>query len=297
MAKVGFIGLGIMGRPMALNLLKHGVSLLVHDLVQDAVDAVVSQGATQATPAEIGRQCELIFTILPKGSIVQSVLFDQDGVASGIQSGSLVVDMSSVTPGESMTCAQRLEEMGVGFLDAPVSGGEPGAVSGTLSFMVGGSQENFDKAYPYFMDMGSSAVLVGKCGSGSITKLANQIIVNLGIAAVSEALVLATKAGVNPESVYTAIRGGLAGSNVLDAKAPMMYSRNFKPGGKISINFKDITNVMGTANEMGLSLPFTSQLFSVMQSLMDRGLENCDHSAIVQYFEDLDHVTVTNTLS
>lgn len=293
---VGFIGLGIMGRPMAANLLHNGISLLVHDLQQEAVDALTAQGAVQAPPAEIGQQCDLVFTILPRGDIVQDVLFGADGVAKGLHPGSLVVDMSSVTPIESRLCYDKLSAMGIGFLDAPVSGGEPGAIAGTLSFMIGGEQSNFDRAYPYLMHMGASAVLVGSSGSGSVTKLANQIIVNLGIAAVSEALVLAVKAGVDPQKVYEAIRGGLAGSAVLDAKAPMMYHRNFKPGGRISINHKDIKNVVATAEQLDIPLPLTNQLYSIMQALMDRGLAGCDHSAIVQYFEMRANVTVKSNL-
>lgn len=289
---IGFIGLGIMGRPMASSLLKKGVPLMVNDLVQEAVDEAVSLGAVFAAPRQIGESCDIIFTILPNGDIVQNVLFGEDGVASGLKNGALVVDMSSVTPVQSRSCAEKLKKLGVGFLDAPVSGGEPGAVNGTLAFMVGGGQMEFEKAKPYFEKMGSSAVLVGDIGSGSVTKLANQIIVNLGIAAVSEALVFATKAGADPEKVYRAIRGGLAGSAVLDAKAPMMYHRDFNPGGKISINHKDIKNVVATATALGLPLPLTSQLFEIMQSLMAHGMKDCDHSAIVRYFEEMANVTV-----
>lgn len=289
---IGFIGLGIMGKPMAKNLLQNGVSLMVNDLIQQAVDETVALGAAAATQAQIGQSCDLIFMILPNGDIVNHVLFGENGVAAGLKPGSLVVDMSSVTPVQSRQCAQRLAERDISFLDAPVSGGELGAVSGTLAFMAGGEQRDFDRTEPYFHIMGSSAVLIGSSGSGSVTKLANQIIVNLGIAAVSEALVLACKAGADPEKVYQAIRGGLAGSAVLDAKAPMMYNRNFKPGGKISINHKDIKNVMATASSMGVPLPLTSQLFEIMQALMVHGMEDQDHSSIVRYFEQLSEVTV-----
>lgn len=289
---VGFIGLGIMGKPMVKNLLRAGVEVMVNDLMQPAVEEVAALGAIPASQAEIGAACDVVFTILPNGAIVQNVLFSENGVAKNLRAGALVVDMSSVTPVESKACGERLAEQGVGFLDAPVSGGEPGAVNGTLAFMVGGEQADFDRAKPYFDIMGSSAVLIGKTGSGSVTKLANQIIVNLGIAAVSEAFVLASKAGADPEKVYQAIRGGLAGSAVLDAKAPMMFERNFNPGGKLSINHKDIKNVMATAHAMGVPLPFTSQLFEVMQALMVKGMCNQDHSALVQYFEALAQTTV-----
>lgn len=289
---VGFIGLGIMGKPMAKNLVKGGCSLLVNDLNGEAVKELTDMGAQAATLKEIGEKCSVIFTILPNGGIVQSVLFSADGVAEGIREGSVVVDMSSVTPTESKVCAEKLAPLGVDFLDAPVSGGEPKAIDGTLAFMVGGKQEAFDKMTPYFDIMGASALLVGATGSGSVTKLANQVIVNLNIAAVSEALVLATKAGADPELVYKAIRGGLAGSTVLDAKAPLMIDRNFVPGGKISINLKDIKNVMATAHDIDVPLPMSSQLLEIMQALKVDGHLEDDHGGIVQYFEKLAGVEV-----
>ena len=289
---IGFIGLGIMGKPMAANLLKKGCRLLVHDINPRAVAELRDLGAEAGTPAQIGAACPVVFTILPTGAIVQEVLFGPGGVASGLQPGSIVVDMSSVTPGDAQTCAQKLAAIPAGFLDAPVSGGEPKAIDGTLAFMVGGEQADFERVLPTFQKMGTSALLVGPCGSGCITKLANQIIVNLNITAVSEALVFAAKAGVDPEKVYQAIRGGLAGSAVLDAKAPMMIRRNFKPGGKLSINLKDIKNVMATAHALDVPLPFTSQLLEVMQALKVDGHLEDDHGGIVQYFEKLAQVKV-----
>lgn len=289
---IGFIGLGIMGTPMATNLCKANVGVMVYDLRQEAVDVLVEVGAVQGNPMEIAQSCDLIFTILPHGNIVDDILFGADGIAKLMRPDSLVVDMSSVTPTQSQSFSARLAAYGIRFLDAPVSGGEPGAINATLTFMVGGGQEDFHTAYPYFKIMGSSAVLVGPAGSGSIAKLANQIIVNLNIAAVSEAMVFAAKAGVDPAVVYQAIRGGLAGSAVLDAKAPMMCRRDFTPGGKISINHKDICNVTATAFDLDLNLPFTNALHGVLQSLMDGGMHNYDHSAIVQYFEHLNQVLV-----
>lgn len=292
MKKAGFIGIGIMGKPMALNLLNAGVPLVVYDLNEEAVKEAAAAGAEYACPKDMGDLCDIIFTILPNGDIVQEVLFGEQGAAQGLKEGSLVVDMSSVTPVQSRTWGKRLKERGCGFIDSPVSGGEPGAVNGTLAFMAGGEEEDFKKALPYFEIMGSSALLIGPNGSGAVTKLANQIIVNLNIAAVSEALVLAAKAGADPQLVYEAIRGGLAGSAVLDAKAPMMISRNFRPGGKISINHKDIKNVLATAHEIDVPLPFTAQLYEVMQALKVGGHMGDDHSGIVQYFEQLAGVTV-----
>ena len=292
MERIGFIGLGIMGKPMAKQLLAAGCEMLAFDIDNAALADVVAAGATASTPSEIGRKCKYIFTILPNGDIVKNVLFAKDGVCEGLQSGSIVVDMSSVTPTESIYCAQELQKKQILFIDAPVSGGEPKAIDGTLAFMAGGERQAFEQILPYFDIMGSSAMLVGKNGSGSTTKLANQIIVNMTIAAVSEAFVLAAKAGVDLQKVYEAIRGGLAGSAVLDAKAPMMIARDFKPGGKISINHKDIKNVMNTAHDMDVPLPLTAQLYEVMQYLKVHGHMDDDHSGIVQYFEMLADVTV-----
>lgn len=292
MSKIGFIGLGIMGKPMAKNLLKAGVELLVCDLNEEAVKEVTMAGAEAGSYAQIGEQCEIIFLILPNGDISKSVLFDENGVASALTPGKIVCDMSSVTPVESKECFERLMEQGVGFVDAPVSGGEPGAVGGTLAFMAGGRQEDFDALTPYFEIMGSSAVRIGDSGSGSVTKLANQIIVNNTIAIVSEAFVLATKAGADPVKVYEAIRGGLAGSAVLDAKVPMMVERNFVPGGKISINHKDIKNVVNTAHALDVPIPYSAQLYEILQTLKVHGHMNDDHAGIVQYFEALADVQV-----
>lgn len=292
MKKIGFIGLGIMGGPMARNLLKGGVDLTVCDLNGALVAEFVAAGAKKGTAAEIGASCEVVFTILPNGGIVQDTLFGKDGVASSIKAGAIVCDCSSVTPQDSQFCYEKLKEMGVAFVDAPVSGGEPKAIDGTLAFMAGGSQESFDVLKPYFDLMGASALLVGGSGSGSVTKLANQIMVNLNIAAMGEAFVLAAKAGVDPWKVYQAVRGGLAGSVVLDAKLPKVVSRDFKPGGTITVNHKDIKNVLATAHAIDVPLPLTSQLFEIMQAMKVAGRMGDDHSGLVQYFEKLAGVEV-----
>lgn len=291
---IGFIGLGIMGKPMALNLLKNNVEVMVNDLNEEALKEVSLSGGKPASQKEIGQNCDIIMTILPNGKIVQSVLFGENGVGQ-LKPGTVVLDMSSVTPVESKYCAEKLADQGVEFMDAPVSGGEPGAVNGTLAFMAGGKKEVFDKLTPYFNIMGSSAVLIGPVGSGSVTKLTNQVIVNMTIASVSEAFVLAQKAGADPRKVYEAIRGGLAGSAVLDAKIPMILERNFKPGGKISINHKDIKNVLATAHEIDVPMPLTAQLFEIMQCLKVGGHMNDDHGGIIQYFEQLAGVQVKGT--
>lgn len=290
--KVGFIGLGIMGRPMAKNLLEAGVDLMVADLNKEAVADVVAAGAVEASYAEIGEKCERIIIMVPSGAITKSILFDEGGVASTVKAGAVICDMSSVTPVESKECYKALKEKEVGFVDAPVSGGEPGAVAGTLAIMAGGDEKDFNEMKEYFDILGSSALLIGESGSGSVTKLANQVIVNNTIAVVSEAFVLATKAGADPQKVYEAIRGGLAGSAVLDAKIPMIVERNFKPGGPIRINHKDIKNVVNTAHSIDVPIPYTAQLYEILQTLKIHGHMNDDHGGIVQYFEKLADVEV-----
>ena len=292
MKKIGFIGLGIMGFPMAKNLCQAGFQVIAADISEAACKRAADCGIEIGNYQMIGEQCDIIVTILPNGKIVKQVLFGEDGIITSVRKGSLVIDMSSVTPVESRECYQGLKKHGIGFLDAPVSGGEPGAINGTLAFMVGGDQEEYERALPIFQVLGSSSLLIGESGSGSITKLANQIIVNLNIAAVSEALVFAVKAGVDPEKVYEAIRGGLAGSAVLDAKAPMIINRNFTPGGKIAINRKDINNVLETAHMLDIPTPLSANLFEIMQNLKVSGQMEEDHSSIVKYFERLAGVEV-----
>ena len=291
MEKIGFLGLGIMGRPMAKNLLKQGCELYVSKDSR-AAEELVTLGAHRCMTYEIGNICDIVFLSLPKGDICRDVLFGEQGISLSMKKGALVVDTSSITPVEAKEFAAQLLDLGIGYMDCPVSGGEPGAINATLSFMAGGRKKDFERAYPYFMMMGNSAVLIGDVGGGSICKLANQIIVNMTIAAVSEAMVFSQKAGADPEKVYRAIRGGLAGSAVLESKAPMMYARNFKPGGKISINHKDINNVLVTAHSIDAPVPLSAQLFEIMQALKVDGHMNDDHSGIVQYFEKLAKVEV-----
>lgn len=292
MEKIGFIGLGIMGGPMAGNLLKAGCQVYAYDLSRAAVERVRSKGAIPAQLQEMAACCSAFVISLPNGQVEEEVLFGEEGLAQFLEPESLVIDTSSITPDQAKSFGSRLSETNVFFLDAPVSGGEPGAIQGTLSFMVGGKEAAFFRAQPLFKIMGSSAVLMGNVGAGSVTKLANQVIVNLTIAAVSEAMVLACKAGVDPEKVYQAIRGGLAGSTVLENKAPMMFSRNFKPGGKLSINRKDIGNVISAAHSLDVPVPLSAQLFEIMQVLKVQGCMDDDHSAIVKYFEHLAGVKV-----
>jgi 2-hydroxy-3-oxopropionate reductase len=292
---VGLIGLGIMGKPMARNLLKAGHKLIVYDIVPQAVDEIMSEGAEGGRSAkEVAEKCELVITMVPNSPHVKAAIFGPNGVAEGIKPGSLVVDMSSIDPGVSREVGAGLKEKGVRFLDAPVSGGEPKAIDGTLAIMVGGDQKDFDEAKPYFDAMGS-AVLCGDIGAGQVTKLANQIVVALNIAAVGEALVLAAKSGVDPDLVYKAIRSGLAGSTVMDAKAPMMMDRNFKPGFRISLHIKDLQNALSAGENTGTPLPLTAMAMQMMQAIKIDGHLEADHSALVHYFEKLANVEVHRT--
>jgi 2-hydroxy-3-oxopropionate reductase len=293
MSGIGFIGLGIMGKPMSKNLLKAGYNLVVLDLIQSSVDELVSQGAEKAaTPAEVAAKCEVIITMLPNSPEVKEVVLGKKGLIGGLRTGSVLIDMSSISPIVSRELSQKLEEKGVEMLDAPVSGGEPKAIEGTLSVMVGGKKEVFERCYPILKAMASSVVHTGSIGAGNVTKLANQIIVALNIAAMSEALVLAAKAGVEPELVYKAIRGGLAGSTVLDAKAPLVMDRKFDPGFRINLHIKDLGNVLDTSHEIGVPLPLTSAVMEIMQALRVDGLGNKDHGSIIQYYEKLAKIEV-----
>lgn len=293
MLKVGFIGLGIMGNPMCMNLLKAGIDLTVYDINTAAVEKLKKEGAKTALSAkEIAEKNNVIITMVPNAPIVTSLLSDENGILNGLKENSIVIDMSSVSPVDSKKFAQMVEEKNCKFLDSPVSGGEPGAINATLAFMIGGEEAVVEKVRPVLNAMGTSITVVGPNGSGSVAKLANQIMVNLNIAAVSEALVLATKAGADPQKVYEAVRGGLAGSTILDAKAPMMIARNFKPGGTLAINLKDITNVMATADALDVPLILTAQLKEIMHSLKSSGHIMDDHSGIVQFYENIAGVTV-----
>lgn len=286
--KIGFIGLGIMGKPMSKNLLKAGYSLVVYDVVAKSVEELAAAGAAAGnSAADVAKQCSIIITMLPNSPHVLEAVLGKNGVLEGAKPGTILIDMSSIAPLVSKEISEKLEEKGIVLLDAPVSGGEPKAVNATLSIMVGGPEDAFEKVRDILLAMGSSAVLVGETGSGNVTKLANQIIVALNIAAMSEAMVLASKAGVDPEKVYKAIRGGLAGSTVLDAKAPMVLERNFKPGFRIELHIKDLMNALDTAHEIGVPLPLTSQMLEIMQSLKVDGKAGEDHSAVVKYYERL----------
>ncbi len=291
--KIGLIGLGIMGKPMAKNILKGGYTdLLVSDLNTASVEEVVAAGATAATNEEIGKTCDVVLTMLPNSPHVKAVMLGENGVASYMQPGKVFIDMSSINPVASKEIAAVLAEKNVEMLDAPVSGGEPKAIDGTLSFMVGGKKEIFDEFKPLLDTMGASVVLCGDVGAGNTTKLANQIVVACNIQAVAEAFTLAQKAGVDPELVYQAIRGGLAGSTVMDAKGPMMIAGDDKPGFKIDLHIKDLNNALDCAHSVGAPLPMTASVQEILQWLHNNGCGQNDHSAIAKYYEKLTGIKI-----
>lgn len=291
--KIGFIGLGVMGKPMAKNLIKAGFKLKVFDLKADVVAEVAALGAEKGTsPAQVARDCDIIITMLPNSPQVIQVLTGEDGVLQTVRPGSIIIDMSSISPVVAKKMYNAAAEKEVEMLDAPVSGGEPKAIDGTMSIMVGGKPEVFESVKDILLSMGGSTVLMGEIGSGNITKLANQIMVALHLSAVSEAMVFAKKAGVDPERVYRAIRGGLAGSTVLDAKMPLILDRNFKPGGPIWMHTKDLLNVRDTALEIDAPIPLTTQILEAMKAVKADGHQNDDHCGVIQYWEKLANVTV-----
>ena len=285
--KIGLIGLGIMGKPMAKNLLKAGYDLTVSDLLQASVDEVVACGAKSASSAEIGETCDLVLTMVPNSPQVKAVMLGDDGVAAHMKPGSIFVDMSSINPVASKEIAAVLAEKGIEMLDAPVSGGEPKAIDGTLSFMVGGKKEAFDKVKPVLEAMGASVVLCGGVGAGNTTKLANQMIVACNIQVLSEALTLAKMAGVDPNLVFQAIKGGLAGSTVMNAKAPMVIEGNDKPGFKIDLHIKDLNNALDCAHTVGAPVPMTAAVQEIFQWLHSKGCGQDDHSSIIKYYKML----------
>jgi 2-hydroxy-3-oxopropionate reductase len=293
MKKIGFIGLGVMGKPMAKNLLKAGYSLTVYDIVPEKIKEVVEAGANAGNSSkEVAEKNEIIITMLPNSPEVKDAVLGTNGVLEGAKAGTILIDMSSIAPLASQEVAEKAQEKGVIVLDAPVSGGEPKAIEGTLAIMVGGPEKTFGEVKDILGVMGASVTRVGEIGSGNMTKLANQIIVALNIAAMSEAMVLAAKAGVDPQKVFDAIRGGLAGSTVLDAKMPLVLKGNFKPGFRIELHIKDLANALDTAHGIGVSVPLSAAVMEVMQALKIDGKGGDDHGGIIQFYEKLAKVQV-----
>ena len=294
--RIGFIGLGIMGKPMAKNLLKAGHQVVVSSHNQTTAAELSAAGATTAdSPKQIAEQVELVITMLPNSPDVKAVALGADGIIEGAHPGLVFVDMSSIAPLVAREIHDALAKKGIPMLDAPVSGGEPKAIDGTLSVMVGGDEQVFDQVKDVLGAMAASVVFVGEIGAGNIAKLANQVVVALNIAAVSEALVLAQKAGVSPDAVFSAIRGGLAGSTVLEAKAPMMLDHNFKPGFRIQLHIKDLVNALDTSDAVGAPLPLTASVLEMLTALETAGHGAEDHSGLVQYYEDLAKTSVEKT--
>ncbi len=288
--KIGFVGLGIMGRPMCKNLLKAGYTVTAYTPNStEALDDVVACGAIRGkSNADVAAQSDVVITMVPNSPQVREAVFGKDGIAEGAKPGLVVIDMSSIAPLESKAIAEELEKRQIQMMDAPVSGGEPKAIDGTLSIMCGGPKALFDKYYDLLLKMGASAVHCGDAhGAGNTVKLANQIIVAVNIAACAEAYSLSTMAGVDPQQVFNAIRGGLAGSTVMDAKVPMMMDGNFNPGFKIDLHIKDLNNALDTGHGLGTPMILTSQVQEMMQWLHHNACGGNDHSAILKYYENL----------
>jgi|Deesub1362B_J571_1020462.scaffolds.fasta_scaffold04858_2 2-hydroxy-3-oxopropionate reductase len=290
---IGFIGLGIMGKPMARNLLKAGFSLSVSSRSKEKMDELAREGAHPCHDySELVGRSEVIITMLPDYQEVRDVVLGPRGIRPYLRPGMIVIDMSSIDPTVSIEISKQLAERSVHFLDAPVSGGEQGAIDGSLAIMIGGDADPVQKCMPIFEALGKNIVHVGPVGAGGFTKLANQIIVALNIAAVGEAFVLAQKAGLDVQKVYEAIRGGLAGSRVLDAKAPKLFQRDFKPGFRIELHRKDLKNAMEAAKNLQIALPLTASLQQYLTALCNQGEGSLDHGGIVRFFERLNGIEI-----
>jgi len=291
--KVGFIGLGIMGKPMAKNLIKAGFSLVVHNRSRAAVDELVRLGATPAgSPRETASSVDTIITMLPNSPDVESVALGAKGIKEGAATGQLFLDMSTINPIVSQKIAGELEPLGVAMVDAPVSGGEKGAIEGTLSIMVGGRSHDFERALPIFNALGKTITHMGPLGAGGFTKLANQIIVAINLTAIGEALVFGAKAGVDPQKMIRALAGGLAGSKCLDQKSEKILTGDFAPGFKIDLHFKDLNLIHEAARSVGVPIPTAALVEQLFAALRIRGRGGLDHSGVITLFEDLAGVQV-----
>ncbi len=291
--RVGFIGLGIMGRPMAKNLLKAGYPLVVHNRSRKAVDELAGMGATAApSPREVAGQSDIVITMLPNSPDVDLVALGANGIIDGARPGTVLADMSTISPIVSQRVAAGLKAKGMEMLDAPVSGGEKGAIEATLSIMVGGEQAVFDRVLPIFQAMGKTITRLGPIGSGGFVKLANQIIVAINLTAIAEALVLATKAGLDLELAIRALSGGLAGSRCLDQKGPNYLAHTYNPGFKIDLHFKDLGLIMEAGRALGVPLPTTALVQELFSALRVKGRGGLDHSGVITLFEDLAGVRV-----
>lgn len=293
---IGFIGLGIMGRPMARNLLKAGYRIVVRDVVPAAVAEIVAAGATEAaTPREVAASTDVLITMLPDSPDVEQVYLGPDGAFEALRPGWLAIDMSSIAPSTSTLLHERASAAGADTLDAPVSGGDKGAIAGTLSIMVGGSDEAFARGRPILEAMGKTIVHVGPDGAGQVVKAANQVVVALVIGAVSEGLLLAAKAGADPDRVVEVLQGGLASTRVLEMRRENMLNGSFEPGFRIRLHIKDLKNAMALAREAGVVLPLTALVEQEMQALRLAGRSELDHSSLITYLEDMAGFTVASS--
>ena len=285
---VGFIGLGIMGRPMAKNLMDAGYELVAHNRSPEKAEELAEEGnATAAgSPREVAEACDIVITMLPDSPDVEAVVAGEDGVLEGIRDGALLVDMSTISPVLTEELSRKVREQGASMLDAPVSGGDVGAIEGTLSIMVGGSEEDFERASPLFDVMGKAATHVGPTGAGQVVKACNQIVVALTIEAVSEALVLGSKGGVAPEKLVEALSGGLAGSAVMEAKKEKFFSHDFEPGFRIELHHKDLGIALAAGREYGVVLPVTAIVDQMLEASKAKGRGDRDHSALLTLLEE-----------
>jgi 2-hydroxy-3-oxopropionate reductase len=286
--RIGFIGLGIMGQPMARNLLKAGFPLTVHNRRQAVTDEFVAAGAEAALlPREVAAASDVVITMLPDTAVVEEVLTGPDGILEGARAGLVVIDMSTISPVTTRTLAARLAQQGVQMLDAPVSGGDRGAIAGTLSIMVGGPAETFQRCLPIFQALGKTIVHVGESGAGQVVKACNQIVVALTIEAIGEALVLGSKAGVDPANILRVLGGGLAANRFMEQRGPSMLARDFAPGGRVRFHHKDLGIALALARASGVSLPVTALVDQMFASLEASGRGDLDHSALLLYLEEL----------
>src|SRR5215216_3249873 len=285
--KVGFIGLGIMGKPMARNLMEAGYELTVHNRSPEKAEELGEEGANvAATPREVAEKSDVIITMLPDSPQVREVVAGEDGVLEGVKEGSLVVDMSTISPVVTEELAEAVKEKGASMLDAPVSGGDVGAIEGTLSIMVGGDEGDFERARPLFEAMGKTVTHVGPVGAGQVTKAANQIVVALTIEAVSEALVLGSRGGVAPEKILDVLGGGLAGNKVMEVKREKLLDHSFDPGFKVELHHKDLGIALAAGREYGVTLPVTAVVDQMLQDLITNGRGDRDHSALLTLVEE-----------
>ncbi|QGH35949.1 2-hydroxy-3-oxopropionate reductase [Gracilibacillus salitolerans] len=288
MERVGFIGLGIMGKPMAKNIMKSGYDLVVYNRSQTSVQELIKEGAEAAqSPKEVAQKVDVLVTMLPDSPDVKKVLLGVDGAIEGLSKGKMVIDMSSISPIVARELDVTLQDKGIRMMDAPVSGGESGAIEGTLAIMVGANESDYELYRKLLLAMGKSVHRVGDVGSGNVAKLVNQSIVALNIAAISEAFLLGAKSGVDPRSIYEAISGGLAGSNALNAKFPMMTDNNFMAGFTLELHKKDLDNVLKNAQSLNVEMPLTSMVTEFVEDLIKSGEAKSDHSALLKYFENL----------